>query len=291
LKLKAIQNIFHKEIDTIYGKAEVDSFFFMLLDSYFQVSRMKLALEPDNAINKDQEKVIFEALKRLQQEEPIQYILGETEFFGLPFKVTNKVLIPRPETEELVEWVIKHQPKINNEQLSILDIGTGSGCIAISLAKNIPNSEVYALDISKEALQVAKLNAEKNDVSVRFIETDILAVEHSEPVPKSHKFDIIISNPPYVRQSEKDQMQNNVLDNEPLLALFVENEDPLKFYDAIAAFAVDNLSKNGWLYFEINEYLGNEMIQLLRRYNFNNIQLKQDVFKKDRMIKGQKMFD
>ena len=284
MKLKDIQNKFHEVLDAIYGKEEVNSFFFMLVDFYYKISRLQLAMEPDLKIETPD--AILNALEALKREQPIQYILGETEFYGLPFKVNEHVLIPRPETEELVEWIIS-EFRIQNSEFRVLDIGTGSGCIAISLAKNLPNAKVYALDVSKEALKIAKQNAELNHVEVEFIEADILTCRDTELVSASHKFDIIVSNPPYIRTEEKLQMKNNVLNNEPHLALFVNDENPLLFYEAISSFATHKLNPNSMLFFEINEYLGNDMIRLLKEKQFKNIELKQDIFKKDRMIKGE----
>jgi len=281
MRLKDIQNTFHKELDSIYDEEEVDSFFFMLIDSYYDVSRIQLAMDSNYAID-DSEKII-DALELLKQQKPIQYIIEETEFYGLPFKVNDNVLIPRPETEELVEWVLSKVD--SNKSIHILDIGTGSGCIAISLAKNLPKAKVYALDVSAKALIIAKQNAKVNNVNVKFIEADILK-KGDGGLEADVKFDIIVSNPPYVREQEKELMKANVLDNEPHLALFVKDEDPLIFYEAITKYASNNLTREGQLFFEINEYLGNAMIDLLKNNNFNNIELKQDIFKKDRMIKG-----
>ena len=281
MKLKEIKNRFHLELDTLFPSEEVGSFFYMLIEAYYSVSRLDLAL--DSGLEVENESLILHALEDLKQQKPIQYILGETEFYGLTFKVNKNTLIPRPETEELISWVLKMKPE--NKNLNILDIGTGSGCIAISIAKNIPNAKVYALDVSENALVVAKENAKNNNVDVIFVNEDILAVSNKN-LEKQTQFDIIVSNPPYVRHLEKKMMEPNVLDNEPHLALFVDDDNPLQFYKAITEFAVKNLKENGMLFFEINEYLGNEMIQLLKSNNFKNIQLKQDFFKKDRMIKG-----
>jgi len=284
LKLKDIQNTYHIELDVIYGEEEVNSFFFILINSYYKVSRIQLAMDTELAI--DNSENIFEALKLLKQQKPIQYILEQTEFFGLPFKVNKHVLIPRPETEELVESIIKHVD--NTKSFKILDIGTGSGCIAISLAKKLPKAKVYALDVSAKALKIATHNAVLNVVDIKFIEADILTIKHIGH-KADIKFDIIVSNPPYVREKEKAHMKPNVLDNEPHIALFVKDENPLLFYEAIIQFAVLNLVENGMLYFEINEYLGNDMINLLSDNHFTDIKLKQDIFKKDRMIKGKKL--
>ncbi|WP_158851503.1 peptide chain release factor N(5)-glutamine methyltransferase [Algibacter sp. L1A34] len=281
MKLKDIKNKFHQELDNLFPLEEVDSFFYMLIEAYYKISRLNLAM--DSSLEVENEALILDALQLLKDQKPIQYILGETEFYGLEFKVNENTLIPRPETEELVNWVLKMKSK--TEKINILDIGTGSGCIAISIAKHLSNANVYALDVSIGALEMAKQNAELNEVEIKFINQDILSVCNSK-FDKNFKFDIIVSNPPYVRNKEKQLMQPNVLENEPHLALFVDDEDPLKFYKAITEFAVKNLTEKGVLFFEINEYLGSEMIQLLKSNNFKNIQLKQDVFKKDRMIKG-----
>ena len=286
MRLKDLQDIFHKELDEIYGKEEVNSFFFMLINEFYNVHRIELALQPETAITKEEQEPIFKALDDLKKSIPIQHILGKTEFFGMQLQMNNKVLIPRPETEELVQWILDTVE--NRDNLKILDIGTGSGCIAIALAKNLPSAEVFALDVCKEALLVAKENAKQNNVEIDFIEVDILTSCHTELVSVFQKFDIIVSNPPYVRQQEKQEIKNNVLDNEPHLALFVEDDDALQFYKAISQFSRNNLSEKGLLFFEINEYLGNEMIQLLEKDNFNNIELKKDMFGKDRMIKATK---
>jgi release factor glutamine methyltransferase len=289
LKLKHIKEIFHKQLESVYLKEEINSFFFMLTESYFNISRIQLALQPNFEINKQLKVKILIALKALKNHEPIQYIIGETEFLGLPFKVNESVLIPRPETEELVEWIINKQQTTNNKQLNILDIGTGSGCIAISLAKNLPNAKVFALDVSKKALDIAKDNAKRNNVIVEFVEADILKTEDLRHKTEGLKFNIIVSNPPYVRALEKEQMQPNVLKHEPHLALFVEAEDSLLFYRKITQIANKVLSSNGQLYFEINEYLGKDMLKLLKDEGFEEVEIKKDIFGKDRMIIGVKL--
>jgi release factor glutamine methyltransferase len=290
LLLKEIQNIFHLELNSIYGKDEVESIFYMLTETYFDLSRLALFLQPGFVVTKEEEQPLFEALSRLKDEQPIQYILGKTEFYGLPLKVNRHTLIPRPETEELVSWILSEQPKTQDKQLTILDIGTGTGCIAISLAKNLPNAEVFAMDVSKEALEVAQENAQLNETKVIFIEDDILNRKNLNLVPKFRnddlKFDIIVSNPPYVRNFEKAEIKNNVLQNEPHLALFVDDDNPLVFYKAITEFASKHLKKEGLLYFEINQYLGQEMIELLEDFEFCNIELRKDISGNNRMIKA-----
>lgn len=285
MKIKDIQDIFHKELDVIYGKEEVDSFFFMILDDYFNIFRIELALNPGLSITKEEQVPIFKALDELKNEKPIQYILGKTEFFGLHFKVNNHVLIPRPETEELVDWILQNA-NIESE-LRILDIGTGSGCIAISLAKHLVNSEIFALDVSPEAIELAIENAVLNNVKVNFIQANIL--DDGLEGKRFNKYDIIVSNPPYVMKRNKDQLKPNVLNYEPHAALFVEDNDPLKFIRAISNFALANLKNEGLLYFEINEFMGAKIRELLEDHDFTNIELKRDMFNKYRMIKATRL--
>ena len=283
--LKTLRTYFNSELSGYYPDTEIASFFYILSENILKLKRVDIALNVYQVVSKKKYDRFRSAVERLKNHEPIQYIIAETEFYGLPLKVNNNVLIPRPETEELVDLILNSVDKKDN--LKILDIGTGSGCIAISLAKNLPHVKVYALDVSPEAIEVAKENAKLNNVDVHFIEADILSVCHSALDAES-TFDIIVSNPPYVRELEKAEINNNVLENEPHLALFVEDDDALQFYKAICQFTVHNLSKNGLLFFEINEYLGSEMIELLKEYNFKNIELKKDIFSKDRIIKAVK---
>ena len=269
---------FFLELSKVYPETEIQSFFNILIEFKLHLSRIQLALEHNFELDRDDLDFLENALLKLKNQIPVQYIVGETAFCGLLFKVDKNVLIPRPETEELVEWIFQNHKK--NESIKILDIGTGSGCIAISLAKNLPNAEVFALDVSAEALDVAKKNASMNAVKVDFIQADILTIEK---LPDT--FDVIVSNPPYVRESEKDLMQQNVLSNEPHIALFVENENPLLFYDKIAELAKNHLTENGVLYFEINQYLGMKTVDLLKTKGFKNIELKKDIYGVDRMVK------
>lgn len=292
MKLKDLKHKFHEQLDAIYGKEEVQTFFFMLTEYYNAIKRIDLALNTELTIENDYVLKYESALEALKNYEPIQYIIGQTEFYGLPFYVNKNTLIPRPETEELVELILSNTNANSqleniegNNQFNILDIGTGTGCIAISLAKQLSNANVSAIDVSAKALEMANKNAQLNQVDINFIENDILKICNSE-LDSETKFDIIVSNPPYVRQLEKQLMQDNVLNHEPHLALFVEDENPLIFYRAITQFATKNLKPNGELYFEINEYLGKEMMALLEDFGFKNIKLKQDLFGKDRMICG-----
>ncbi|MBA6151128.1 peptide chain release factor N(5)-glutamine methyltransferase [Gelidibacter maritimus] len=280
--LKTLREHFYSSLKGDYPETEIQSFFNLLADCFLKMKRVEVSLNLYAPISGKKIQKFNNAITRLKNQEPIQYIIGSTEFYGLPFKVTESTLIPRPETEELVQWAVKISSS-KPENLSILDIGTGTGCIAISLAKNTPYATVRAVDISKKALTVAKTNAKLNKVDVEFMELDILNWNLEF---ENIEFDIIVSNPPYVRNLEKSQMSENVLRHEPDLALYVENEDPLIFYKSIVEFAKAHLKNNGQLLFEINQYLGNEMIQLLEDSDFNEIELKKDIFGNDRMISG-----
>lgn len=281
MRLKEIKQIFHKELEAVYDAMEIDSFFYRLIEQYYDFTRLTLALQPEMSLSKEEEQPLFEALAELKEQKPLQYILKTAYFCGLTFEVTPDTLIPRPETEELVQWIGETVDK--NVPLRILDIGTGSGCIAISLAKSLANAEVTAIDISSKALEVAKRNAENNNVSVSFIQADIL-----ETTQLSQTYDVIVSNPPYVRMLEKASMKSNVLAYEPHTALFVEDKNPLIFYEAIIELAKRYLEEGGWLFFEINQYLGVEMKELLAKHQFKNSSLQKDMYGNDRMIKAQK---
>lgn len=292
-----LKTIFHKELNEIYGKDEVASLFYLCLEHFLDMPRIQLNLNPELSISKPEYDSFFSTLSDLKHHKPIQYIFGETEFYGLKFKVNQNVLIPRQETEELVSLIIKDSKLKTQRPMTILDIGTGSGCIAISLARHLPNAQVYALDVSKDVLEVAKANAKLNDVDIHFINDNILDVVNknflvlnkANPQIDTTFFDIIVSNPPYVRQKEKAEMNPNVLDNEPHLALFVDDNNPLVFYKAITNFAVNNLKVNGKLYFEINQYLGEDTKQLLVDVGFSDIELKKDLNNNDRILKSTKV--
>ena len=283
MKLSQLKINFTTVLQGVYDKEEVHCFFYILCDFFLQYSRFEVSMSQDTVVSAKNITVFEKALLRLKKQEPIQYILGTTEFYGLTFKVNKHTLIPRPETEELVDWVLSNLHDQDSE-LDILDIGTGSGCIAISLAKNIPTAKVSGLDISEKALEVAQENAVKNQVLVSFCKKDILRTTSLE-----NKYDVMVSNPPYVRQLEKKAMNANVLDYEPGVALFVPNEDPLLFYRKIAQLAMVSLQTRGWLYFEINEYLSKEMDVLLKEIGFANIEIKKDFREVPRMIKCQKL--
>lgn len=282
MKIKQYRTQFIKELSPFYDAYEAESFFYLILEDKHKLRQIDLALNHDLTFSEADFIVWNSILEELKKEVPIQYLLGKTHFYGLEFEVNEHVLIPRPETEELVEWVINENKAIDKKKkIKILDIGTGSGCIAISLAKNLPNAEVYAIDVSKKALETAKRNAISNKVEIIFMLKNVLELE----ILKSN-YDIIVSNPPYVRNLEKEEIKKNVLDYEPHLALFVEDNDALIFYRKIADLAKKNLLENGQLYFEINQYLGKEMTDLLEEMNFKSIELRKDIYDNDRMIKG-----
>ncbi|MEN2486854.1 peptide chain release factor N(5)-glutamine methyltransferase [Flavobacterium sp. B11] len=282
MKIKQYRTQFIKELSPFYDAYEAESFFYLILEEKHKLRQIDLALNHELTFEGNDFIIWDELLKQLKQEVPIQYLLGKTNFYGLDFEVNENVLIPRPETEELVEWIINENANSEkSKKIKILDIGTGSGCIAISLAKNLPNAEVVAIDVSKKAIETAKRNAVKNNVDVTFVMLDILKEEELRC-----QFDIIVSNPPYVRNLEKKEIKKNVLDYEPHLALFVEDNDALIFYRKIASLAKKALLEKGKLYFEINQYLGKEMIDLLENMNYNNIELRKDIYDNDRMIKG-----
>jgi len=280
--LKQYKTHFFDALKNSQDEQEIESFFFILTEYLHNLKRVDVALNPNFELSDAEVEKWNIILADLQQEKPIQYITGEAWFYGLRFEVNENTLIPRPETEELVEWIIESQKsKVKSQKLEILDIGTGSGCIPTSLKANLPQANVSAIDVSEKALEVAKRNAISNKVEINFIQTNILEVEDL-----NQYFDIIVSNPPYVRNLEKEEIKKNVLDYEPHLALFVEDTDALLFYRKIAQLALKNLAPNGLLFFEINQYLGKETVELLENLGFKNIELKKDMYGNDRMVKS-----
>lgn len=268
----------HNSLQSLYPKSEINSFYFILLEHYGNYTTAEVLANVSTQLTDNITKAIQQAITELQTAKPIQYILGETEFFSNRFFVDENVLIPRPETEELVDWVLQTYPD-KTHLLQILDVGTGSGCIAISLAKALPEAQVTAIDVSPKAIAVAQRNAERNGIKVQFLQRDIL---QTETLPE--KYDIIISNPPYVRELEKNGMHSNVLNYEPHLALFVPDDRPLLFYEQIATLAQQYLKPKGRLFFEINQYLAAEMQVMLAQKNFTEITLRQDLSANDRML-------
>lgn len=268
-----------EELKSCFDKREIQSLVSIIIENITGFDSTQQLLKSDYVFSESQIKQLQYIITRLLTNEPIQYITGETEFYGLKMKVNDSVLIPRPETEELVEWILETNSIVAPK---IIDIGTGSGCIAIVLAKNIPKSQIIAIDASKKVLDVAKENSALNNTNnIIFKRMDILT-----KIPDSNESDIIVSNPPYVKNSEKLQMSKNVLHYEPHDALFVDNDNPLIFYSRIAEIATKLLKKGGILFFEINENHGNDMIELLTKYSFTKVEIRKDINGKDRMIKA-----
>ena len=283
------EKLYITTLTSIYDESEAKSLAWWSINDVCKISRTSFLASKEKVISEQQEASLQHILEELKTGKPIQYVLGETEFYGLPFKVNPSVLIPRPETEELVDWIlieIRNSDLLNdiNGNGNILDIGTGSGCIPIAIKKFLPEFNISALDVSKGAIETAKINAELNQTEIEFIEDDIL--NPSQLFLLNKQYTIIISNPPYVRESEKTAMHNNVLGHEPHLALFVADDNALIFYSRIADFAKTNLVKGGMLFLEINENLAPKTIDLLEGKGLRNIKLRQDIRGKNRMIKA-----
>jgi len=283
MNFKDLKQEFVKKVQDLYGEEESSILFFMILEHHKNWRKNEFLLNSLLVVDVSFVNLFEKIAVDLMNGKPVQYILGESWFYGLKFAVDSNVLIPRPETEELVEWALTKLIQgdgidVLNKGRDVLDIGTGSGCIAITIKKKSTLTKVSALDVSRAALAVARSNAVGNSAEVSFIEGDILTYQSEK------RYDLIISNPPYVKVDEKEEMNNTVLDYEPHLALFVSNEDPLVFYKAIAKFGLTNLNANGQLLMEINEYLGKEMVEMLQKVGFVDVVLKKDMQGKDRMI-------
>ena len=275
---KALLHI-QSELTGLYPETEIRNFSYLIIEKLTGFSRTEVYVNKNTLFSDEQQHEIESFIEKLKKYVPIQYILGETEFFGLPFYVNESVLIPRPETEELVDWIRKENDK--SAEFRLLDIGTGSGCIAIALKHEFTNSEVDAFDISVDALETARRNASLNNLTINLSTVDIL---NAPDFPT--KWDIIVSNPPYITENEKDGMLPNVLDYEPHLALFVPDNDPLLFYRNIAEFAQKHLTDNGKLYFEINREAGQSCIDLLTKMGYRDVELRKDISGNDRMVKA-----
>jgi release factor glutamine methyltransferase len=276
-----LEKQFIAELSNSFAREEAAMLCFLSVQHRFQWTKASYLLNKQEVISDVDKAYFLEILSQLKASKPIQYILGETDFYGRTFRVNPAALIPRPETEELVKWVLDSVSIVNP---SILDIGTGSGCIAISFKIELPEAEVFALDISADALALAQENASLHKAAVSFIEKDILRMH---PTDLATTFDVIVSNPPYIALAEKDSMKANVLSNEPHLALFVSDNNPLIFYERIASTATDLLNPHGFLFFEINERFGAEVLELLLKKGFTQVELRKDLGGKDRMVKAQ----
>ena len=272
MTLADFKNKIKSTLSSIYESDELNSIFYLLSEEFLQIPRSKILLADEIELDSKKQKLFLDALDRLKKNEPVQYVIGKTTFMDLEFNVNSNVLIPRPETEELVRLMLKDE--LDGKE--ILDIGTGSGCIAISLAKNLPNAKVSALDISEEALRVARENAKINNVDINFINADIFDYQTEK------KYDAIVSNPPYVRESEKALMKSNVLKYEPELALYVSDDNALIYYNSILDFSKSNLDKNGKIYLEINENYKDQMSNLLKNQFYNNVNFIKDINEKYR---------
>ena len=271
-----LKQYFENQLITQFPQSEINEIYLLAAENVFGLPRTEILLNKNTKITENQTKKFENIVARLKTGEPIQYILGEAWFYGLKLIVNNSVLIPRPETEELVEWILSD----NQQNAEILDIGTGSGCIAIALAKNNANFRVSALDISDEALKVAKKNTELQNVDIQFIKGDILKIPVFE-----QKFDIIVSNPPYIPENELINIEQTVKDFEPHIALFAPQNNPLIFYEKIAQFTKNQLNTNGKLYFEIQRDYSTQVVKLLNSMNFNNIEVRKDISGNERMVK------
>lgn len=283
-KLSDLYAFYKRELNSIYDEAELYSIFELVCQKYLGFSKQEVKLKFEENVNQSDLLKIYDAGLELKKEIPIQYILKEAFFYDSMFDVNSSVLIPRPETEELVDLVLKSQATNNSSQLSILDIGTGSGCIPITLKKHLPQANVFGFDISSEALEVAKSNASKHHVEVEFIKLDIL----SSFIP-NNTFSIIVSNPPYVLLSEAEQMDNRVLKHEPHVALFVENDNPIIFYTRIIDLCKEHLVEKGLLFFELNPLYANEVKKYATESKlFSSVELLKDMSGKLRFLKAQK---
>ena len=271
--------LLRSQLQGLYPDTEIRSFSYLIIEKLTGFSRTEVYVNKNTLFSVEQQHEIESFIEKLKKYVPIQYILGETEFYGLPFYVNESVLIPRPETEELVDWIRNENDR--TAELQLLDIGTGSGCIAIALKHEFKNSVVDAFDISVDALDTAKQNSALNNLTINFSAIDILNVPD---LPT--KWDIIVSNPPYITEREKEGMLANVLDHEPHLALFVPDNDPLLFYRNIALFAQKHLNANGKLYFEINREAGLSCIELLNTMGYRDVELRKDILRNDRMVKA-----
>ncbi|MFM6953996.1 MAG: peptide chain release factor N(5)-glutamine methyltransferase [Sphingobacteriaceae bacterium] len=276
-----LERYFSAELSAIYASEEAKMLCFLTVQHRLSWTKASYLLHKQEEIFEADKVYFLEVLSQLKSSKPIQYLLGETEFYGRRFRVSSAVLIPRPETEELVKWILE---SVSIANPTILDIGTGSGCIPISLKKELPDAELTALDISADALALARQNADLHETEITFIEKDVLQMHASQ---LASSFDVVVSNPPYIAEEEKDLMKANVLAHEPYLALFVTNQDPLIFYERIATLAQEILKPGGFLFFEINERFGSEVCQLLSEKGFKRLELRCDMSGKDRMVKAQ----
>ncbi len=283
-KISDVISFYHQHLAGIYDKDEIDEMAFLIFEKVLGYDRSEFHKRKGEHLNQSDLLIVYDIGKALQTHKPIQYILEEAWFYGMKFFVNEHVLIPRPETEELVELVLNEIKRELGRPLNVLDIGTGSGCIPVSIKKNAQAVEIYAIDISKEALDVAKKNAETLDTTINLAEVDILTTDNIDNI----KFDYIISNPPYITLNESGDMNENVVDFEPHLALFVADNDPLVFYKSITEFASKNLNEEGKLFFEINQKYGRLVKQLMESKGFESVEIYKDINGNERIVWGVK---
>jgi len=277
-----LESIFQNKLSSLYPEEEIKQLFLIALEDLAQIKSNQYVLIKSEELSLQQQDQFNYVVNELALGRPIQHITGKAFFYKNFFQVSEHTLIPRPETEELVHMIIQDHKA--SENLNIIDIGTGTGCIPISISQELPNNNYWAVDISKDALNIAKANADNLQQEIQFINADILEWECI--FPNDIKFDVVISNPPYITPKEKAEMHQNVLAFEPHLALFIEEEAPLLFYDHISAFAMAHLNKGGTLYFEINQYLSEETASLLRKRGFQHVEIIKDINTADRMIRA-----
>ncbi|APU98240.1 protein-(glutamine-N5) methyltransferase, release factor-specific [Sphingobacterium sp. B29] len=281
--LQDFELLFQHELQELYDEDEIKAIFLVVVAEKFGLNRTNYQLRKTAIVNEADKAEVLSILQDLKKHRPIQYILNKADFYGEVFQVNESVLIPRQETEELVDLIIKNHKSSQN--LKIIDIGTGSGCIPITLSKHLNNALVTTIDISKEAIKTAQENANNLKTQVQFINADIFEWEY---IFSDQQYNIIVSNPPYITPGEKQHMNQNVLAYEPELALFIEESAPLIFYDVISSFALKHLAPNGDLYFEINQYLGAEMKELMVKKGFEQVRLIKDINGADRIIHAKK---
>ncbi len=282
-RIQDVQSAYRKKLSTVFDQNEARAMVNVLFEDFFDISSMDIVRDPDALLNESEMLQLHLAVKQLLLQVPIQHITGIGYFFGRRFKVGPEVLIPRPETEELLKLILDESGA--NEPLKILDIGTGSACLPISLALERPNAKISASELSSNALEIARFNAAQHGVELHFIQDDVLQPDWSL---YEDNLDVILSNPPYIRPSEKQLMKENVVGFEPHLALFVPEHDPLLFYRAIVLLAQKKLKNGGRIYFEINEAFGRETCALLQEHGFQDIRLRKDLFERDRIVAARK---
>lgn len=280
-QFRAVRGYFSDQLKGLYSSSELKLILKYLYLKHFDASPADFILADEQRLSESDLLFFHQALKRLRNQEPFQYVIGEAEFYGLLLKCDHRALIPRPETEELVEWILESKDTIE----AALDVCAGSGCIALALKSNVPKAKVYALEYSEDALSLIRENAQQTSLSILEIAADALTADYLE-LTKT-RLDVVVSNPPYIPMKDKERMEANVLEFEPEMALFVEDEDPLLFYREIALRSKTVLKEGGWLYFEIHEDLSKEVKLLLKQLDFVNIELRKDLQGRDRMMRGQ----